>query len=673
MHISLIQRIVIGFSIVIVLVIAISGSAYQSQVKMAQQLEFTSSTLTGLLDKSNTVLLDLQGANRALMEHANTQQPEKRKILREKYLASKSEYSARVESLQEDLKAYPDLLASIKQVTIAASHLFTNAEEHFNLHDSRITARKKALSESDNLNDTWDFFTEEIEYIASIAESKGLLSNTENIKYLLNTSSTAVKILQRSLALATTDSTTKFQKELLQYNEGFKEKLAELITSMPNDAADLGYYSDELERAIVAPLGVFQQQLIFLKYNERSRIIFEDTAQEMDQISAELNTVASGIRTLSGNALADAEETFNSSFILNAILALISIIIALTIATTVVRAIRRPLADIMKALNRLAEGDLTENINTQYHSEMGMVSDNINLLINKQGKLIYKVQSGAATINAVAAESLAMSEQTNHNVSAQEAQTDIVSAAVTEMEAAVYEVATHASNTSDEVTKVTHKAETNMVNMNLNLEFVNALKSSLDNASKVIQQLSSESVQIGEVLNVIQGIAEQTNLLALNAAIEAARAGEHGRGFAVVADEVRSLATRTQKSATEINKMIDSLQNKASEAVSIVESNLEYADRSVNQTVATSESLQEMLHSLNTINEMSSSIATASEQQSTVVKEVAQNIVNISDMANNIASGAEKAAKSSMSLKELSHEQSLLVAQFKLSEDQQHE
>lgn len=670
MHISLIQRIIIGFSIVIVLVIAISGSAYQSQVKMAQQLEFTSSTLTGLLDESNTVLLDLQDTNRALMEHANTQEPEKRKALRDKYLASKEKYSTRIELLKEDLKSYPDLLTSIQEVNSAAKHLFSNAEEHFDLHDSRITARKKALSESDNLSDTWDFFTEEIDNIAQIAEAEGLLSISNNIKESAKKSSTAVKILQRSLALATTQSAMKFQKQLLQYNQEFKENLAEVIATMKADAADIEYYSGELDRAITGPLGVFQQQLIFLKYNERSRAIFEDTAQKMDHIGAELNTVSAGIRTLSGNALVEAEDTFNSSLILNIVLALISVIIALTIGLTVVRAIRKPLADIMKALNRLAEGDLTENINTKYHSEMGMVTDNINLLINKQGKLIYKVQSGATTINAVAAESLAMSEQTSQNVSAQEAQTDIVSAAVTEMEAAVYEVALHASNTNQEVTKVTQKAETNMANMNLNLEFVNTLKSSLDSASKVIQQLSSESVQIGEVLNVIQGIAEQTNLLALNAAIEAARAGEHGRGFAVVADEVRSLATRTQQSATEINKMIDSLQNKATEAVTIVESNLEYADRSVTQTIAASESLQEMLQGLNTINEMSSSIATASEQQSTVVKEVAQNIVNISDMANNIASGAEEAAKSSMSLKDLSNEQSLLVEQFKLNKNQ---
>jgi len=670
MHISLIQRIIIGFSIVIALVIAISGSAYLSQVKMAQQLELTSSTLTSLLDKSNTVLLNLQDANRALMEHANTQPPEKRKVLRDKYFAAKDKYIALLASLQVDLADYPDLLASTQQADISAQQLFANAEAHLDLHDSRITARKKALSESGNLNDTWDFFEEDIANIALIAEENGQLVTVESIKGAVSQSSKAIKVLQRSLALATNESAQRFEKDLLQYYQGFKEQITTVISDMSDYAADINYYNGELERAITKPLGLFQQQRIFIKYNEKSHLIFEENSQNMDQVSDQLNSLSGGIRILSGNALSDAEEAFNRSLTLNLVLAFISIIIALTIAITVVRAIRKPLADIIKALNRLSEGDLTENINTQYHSEMGLVANNINALIDKQGKLIYKVQSGAATINEVAAESLAMSEQTNQNVSAQGAQTDIVSTAVTELEAAVYEVASHASNTSNEVTKITQQAEENMENMNVNLEFINSLKASLDNASHIIQQLSSESMQIGEVLNVIQGIAEQTNLLALNAAIEAARAGEHGRGFAVVADEVRSLATRTQHSATEINQMIDSLQSKASEAVIIVESNLEYADRSVNQTLATSTSLKEMLLSLNTINDMSTSIATASEEQSTVVKEVAQNVVNIADMANDIALGAEKAAKSSVSLNELSNEQSLLVAQFKLSDEQ---
>ncbi|MCP5303632.1 MAG: methyl-accepting chemotaxis protein, partial [Pseudomonadales bacterium] len=195
---------------------------------------------------------------------------------------------------------------------------------------------------------------------------------------------------------------------------------------------------------------------------------------------------------------------------------------------------------------------------------------------------------------------------------------------------------------------------------------VHQLKHSLDEATNIIQNLSHETEQIGDVLNVIQGISDQTNLLALNAAIEAARAGEHGRGFAVVADEVRSLANRSRQSADEISEMIESLQDKASQAVSIVSDNQIYADQAAHHTVESNHSLQAMVERLAKINDMSRSIATACEEQSLVAKDVAQNVVSISDMASNIAQDSERLARNSESLNHLSDEQSVLVAQFKI-------
>jgi methyl-accepting chemotaxis protein len=394
--------------------------------------------------------------------------------------------------------------------------------------------------------------------------------------------------------------------------------------------------------------------------------MLSEIASLMDDMSSSLSNSVAQIRNTSSDARLTAEQTFKSSVTLNVALSGISILIAVIVGFTVTRSIKVPLSAITKALSQLSKGDLSHTIDAKFQSEMGLVAKNINLLSKQLSQLISEIQQSANTISTVAEASLNMSEQTNINVAEQRAHTDSVATAVTEMEAAIHEVASHASAASDEVSKVTDQAQSNMDNMGKNLRFVSRLKESLDTASEVIRDLSQESQQIGDILNVIQGIAEQTNLLALNAAIEAARAGEQGRGFAVVADEVRSLANRTQQSANEIRSMIESLQGKAEKAVSIVEGNLEHADRSVTQTQETSHSLEEMVNSLSNVNDMSRSIATASEQQSAVAKEVAENVVQISDMAENIASGAKTAAENSKSLNDLSNQQTELVSRFQL-------
>jgi methyl-accepting chemotaxis protein len=182
-----------------------------------------------------------------------------------------------------------------------------------------------------------------------------------------------------------------------------------------------------------------------------------------------------------------------------------------------------------------------------------------------------------------------------------------------------------------------------------------------------MSKLSQQSQQIDEILTVIQSISEQTNLLALNAAIEAARAGEHGRGFAVVADEVRTLATRTQSSANEIGSMIESLQLNAKQAVDIVNGNLIQAEESVNKSNQSHHDLLSMIDSLHQIDDMSRSIASASEEQSSVTTEVAKNIVLISDVSKQIAQNADDSSDTISQLRQLSEKQSALLAKFQLA------
>lgn len=666
MQVSLVQRVILGFAVVTLLLLAIAGSGYVSQIRMAQQLELTASTLTGLLDNANSTLMHLQNANRAMMQHANTEDENERNRLTSEFESAQSAYQKQATELAMALQNFPEIAASVSKARPLAEQLLTLAEQHIQIQNDRITARQTSFEELDNFEGEFIFFPDDISYMIDTAQNEGIQQAVWDLEFILTQATGAQTYLQRMLAVTDPEAIEAARVELNGYLERINQKITNLNRDLPSITDDIAFYQSLLEQAIAAPEGTFQQHLRYVDLNRQSNLVLTEVASLMDQLSEQLGSSVALVRQTSSNARADAEKTFETSITINITLALISIVIATAIAYTVTQAIRVPLSAIMSALARLSDGDLSQPINSKFRSEMGMVAGNINVLREQLGQLISEMQQSAKTIDEVAEESYQMSEQTSRDVGQQREQTDSVATAVTEMEVAIQEVATHAADASNEVSKVSEDAEHSMENMGKNLRFVSRLKESLDTASSVIKQLSDESLQIGTILNVIQEIAEQTNLLALNAAIEAARAGEQGRGFAVVADEVRSLANRTQQSANEIRDMIESLQGKASQAVTIVEGNLEHADNSVNQTQQTNDALDKMVRSLANVNDMSRSIAAASEEQSAVAKEVAMNVVQISDMSENIANRAESSAKNSESLNELSKQQSGLISRFRL-------
>lgn len=666
MRLSLIKRVILGFTVVSLLMLTIAGSGYMAQRTMAKQLELTASTLAGLLDSASTTLNHLQNANRTMMQHANTESEEIRARLRADFDAATSAYEQSLAQLKNDLQPFPSILEALSGTPELADSLLTEARFHLDIQDQRLAARDRAFEALNEFESEFIFFEDDISTLIDDADFEGLQAVVWDLEFVLSQANGAISYIERALAVTNEEGIATYTSELTGYQSRIGEKATSIANASEAISSDLNFYLDILSDTIEGENGMFQQHITYVNLNVQSGQVLDSIASKMDELMINLTNTVGSIRQTSTSARLSAEQTLSQTLLFSVVLATLSVILAVGIAFTVVRSIKKPLSAITSALNSLSAGNLTEPVDTRFHSEMGQIANNLEGLRQNLSDVISNIQQSTHTISDVANNSYTMSQQTNTDVAEQRAQTDSVATAVTEMEAAVQEVATLASETSDEVSKVATQAESNMDNMGKNLRFVHRLKASLDSASEVIKGLSDESQKIGDILSVIQNIAEQTNLLALNAAIEAARAGEQGRGFAVVADEVRSLANRSQQSANEIRDMIESLQSKATQAVSIVEGNLEHADRSVAQTQETNTSLEAMVASLSNVNDMSRSIATASEEQSSVAKEVAQNIVAISDMAENIANSAEVAAENSESLNELSNEQSDLVSRFKL-------
>ena len=666
MYLSLIHRVIAGFAVVILLVLGISVSAYVSQVKMADQLKLTSSTLTELLDGSNTLLLDLENINRITLFHANENDQAQRQKLATEFRVAVNQYHSNRDKLAKRLQGYPELSQQLGIVDREASVLIQGAEQHLHIQDQRIEAKNASTVELAQFESGWKNLEQDLTALNSEAEWNNLELVVIDLDIAEAKGKSVENLLQKALLVENDQAIQSLTKQVKEHLALFSEKLTSVIKEMPDSKKTLQPYIDLLTRTVVAPEGLMNQHLQSLALQRQSSAKLAILGQQVDRIIKDAGEITTQVRQLSDAARAEAEQQASYSMITNIVLSLVSIIVAVVVAGTVVYAIKRPLNVITKALSELANGNLAWTIKEEFRSEMGIVVKDINKLGKQLHHLIGSVKQSANTLTQVAGDSYSMSDKTHRDLALQRKQTDSIATAITEMESAVDEVAHHASDASNQVEKVTESANSNIANMQNNLAFISSLKTSLDNASDLIHQLSSETQEIGHFIEVIQNISEQTNLLALNAAIEAARAGENGRGFAVVADEVRSLATNSRRSADEISQKIDGLQKMAQQAVGIMESNLSNADKSVSQTEETHSSLRAMIARLSTINEMSRSIATACEQQSVVAKEVAVNIVTISDMASSITEDSETLAHNSESLNTLAAEQSQLVARFTL-------
>ncbi len=321
---------------------------------------------------------------------------------------------------------------------------------------------------------------------------------------------------------------------------------------------------------------------------------------------------------------------------------------------------------ISEIANAISQNDISHVCEMQSDDMIGDIVDAFNHMAANLRNMIGKISGATTQLAAAAEETSSITEETSRGVQAQQAEIDSIASAMNEMTATVQEVARNAADASSAADKADREAKSGALVATEAIGGIDSLVAEVNSASSVIRNLEQESENIGSVLDVIRGIAEQTNLLALNAAIEAARAGEQGRGFAVVADEVRTLASRTQQSTQEIQDMILRLQDGAVNAVKVMEAAQGKAQSSSDLVEKAAESLAMIAGSVSSINDMSAMIASAAEEQSSVAAEMQSNMNNIREVADRSADGAQQTAQASEELARLAAEQQALMAQFKM-------
>lgn len=385
------------------------------------------------------------------------------------------------------------------------------------------------------------------------------------------------------------------------------------------------------------------------------------------KIETNLDVLVSELKTLVTNTSNDLQQQASDASTKVILGMVIGILAGAFIAFFMAKLITAPINDAVHAMQDLAEGegDLTHRLDERGQSEIAIMARHFNNFASKVQSLVSQVASSVSNLSSVVSNVSNIVDKTQVSAQQQQEQTEQVATAITEMTATVQEVATHANSAANAAQQADDNAKTGQKVVSETISSINSLALEIETGSNVINELSRDTESIGSVLDVIKSIAEQTNLLALNAAIEAARAGEQGRGFAVVADEVRTLASRTQESTAEIETMISRLQTQAKAAVETMSEGQKKAHTSVDSASNAGDALNEITHSIATISNMNFQIATASEEQSAVSEEINRSIVNISHAADENALASSELADSRNQLTQLANELQQLVSHFK--------
>ncbi len=455
-----------------------------------------------------------------------------------------------------------------------------------------------------------------------------------------------------------------YESNIQGSSENLKEGLQSVAIYNPILAENLKEYMVSNDVAIEKMMNLIRNDLLGAEsINVDANTVFNISTDAISQSYILFDAIVPELRGVFEQRIAD--ETFDKYVTLSIVMVVLVLIFYLF--TALYYSIQNSIRTVGNSIKHLANGELFTRLQLNTKDEMGMIALDFNDMAEKFEALVQQIVSATSQLAITAEEYAQISRESSSNLEAQNRETEQVATAMNEMSATVSEVAKSASDAANSASNADNEAANGKTIVHETTQSIVGLATEVENVANVIQTLAKESEDIGGVLDVIKGIAEQTNLLALNAAIEAARAGEQGRGFAVVADEVRTLASRTQDSTKEIESMIEHLQVGANNAVSVMDTGRKKAQVGVEHSNKAATALDSITDAVAIINQMNTQIASAAEEQSVTAEEMNRNIVSISHLTEKTLSGASKSTSASEELAGLATHLKTLVSQFKMT------
>lgn len=406
---------------------------------------------------------------------------------------------------------------------------------------------------------------------------------------------------------------------------------------------------------------------IFNAQNERSRLVLGTLDVIGPQVAKNVEQVKLSVMAEQDQLGPMLQSKIQQDLTVVGIISLIALILGSFFAFMITRMITRPILDAVAFANTLAQGDLSQEIRCDRGDEVGKLNGSLGDTTRSLRDMITEITHASRNMSTSAEELAVLTEQAKSGTLLQQEETDQVATAVTEMAHTAQHVATNASQAAESADNANHQVKQGRGQMKRATEGMTLLSSSLEETSIEVQQLQQKTCDINAILDVIREIAEQTNLLALNAAIEAARAGEQGRGFAVVADEVRGLAKRTQESTEMIHNLIGDLQQRAKLAVSVMSKGTEEANECILLVDQADKALNEISSAVERMSDVNTLIASSAEEQSVAAEQISTSVCNVRVIAEQSRSAADETANSSVHLSEVANRLGVMVQRFRLT------
>jgi len=672
MNLTVAVKIIGGFSIISILLVVTSVSSLLNlntiQDSTTQVRELAIPTVV----KSNSLALEL--SQMGILSLRGYFQNELAPLNENKqaYLQIQSNFNKALAQLKGTVKDEPQLLSNLKKVGSLNDHLAKSI-------DGVFANRQIAIEQIGTLSDKIDVLEEKSDDAATLlldladhdladTRLQKAVDMGEFIETTLNGIVSSAFEYRDSLDASTVDLVGK---EISSSAEELEKQMIDVVNEMKaNGAADeaeeLSIIFEEIRAFLTGNNTIFDNKTAQLNAIDLATQRISEAESDIDAANEVLEAQVRMANDTTNNATQEVGDAVDTGTSQTIAIMVVSIILAAVIARITLVSITRPLARVNNMLNVVASGDLSNKLDESGKDEFALLSRNCNSLIDSLRSLIQGIVSRSTQLATAAEEMSAVTAQSTTAIEEQRTQVEQAASATTQMSSTSQSVLSSANDALGEIKQADDEAERVKGISNKNRETIQLLAEEVESASQVINKLQQDSATIGGILDVIRSIAEQTNLLALNAAIEAARAGEHGRGFAVVADEVRTLASRTQESTQEIQNMIEVLQSGAEKAVSVMDIGKAQAANCVEQSEVADKALETITHAVHEAYDRSTQIASAAEEQSVVAHEISENLESIVTIAEQTTSGSQQTAASSGEVAHLAEELQQSVQEFKV-------